>query len=444
MSAIEVKVPDIGDFKDVPVIEIPVKPGDVVKADDPLIVLESDKASMEVPSPAAGKVLEILVKLGDKVGEGSLILRLEAEGAAAGPAAAAPAAAAPAAKTEQVPVAVTDLDAGKLTNPAPIVGSTNYPPNIAADFSNVHASPSVRRLARELDLDLTKVPGTGDKGRVTKEDVKAFLGGGKAAAPAGVSGGSGIPEIPTIDFSKFGPIEEKPLSRIKKLSGPFLHRSWLNVPAVTQHDEADITEIEAYRKELDDAAKTDKKKPFRVSLLPFLMKACVSILKSFPGLQLVAEPGQGWADLQEILQYRHRRRHAGRARRAGHQGRRPQGRTGNFARAWRDLGQGARRQAVTGRNVGRDFHHLLARRHWRHRLHAHRQRAGSGDPRRRALENGAGVERRGVQAPADAAAVTVLRPSRDRRGGGGAVLSPSRAFARRRAQARPLNHRGRS
>jgi len=269
MSAIEVKVPDIGDFKNVPVIEIPVKPGDVVKADDPLIVLESDKASMEVPSPAAGKILEILVKLGDKVGEGSLILTLEAEGAVA----AAPAAAAPAAKAEPVPIAVTDLDAGKLTNPAPIIGSTNYPPNIAADFSNVHASPSVRRLARELELDLTKVTGTGDKGRVTKEDVKAFLGGGKVAAPAGVSGGSGIPEIPTIDFSKFGPIEEKPLSRIKKLSGPFLHRSWLNVPAVTQHDEADITEIEAYRKELDDAAKTDKKKPFRVSLLPFLMKA---------------------------------------------------------------------------------------------------------------------------------------------------------------------------
>jgi len=288
MSAIEVKVPDIGDFKNVPVIEIPVKPGDVVKADDPLIVLESDKASMEVPSPAAGKILEILVKLGDKVGEGSLILTLEAEGAVA----AAPAAAAPAAKAEPVPIAVTDLDAGKLTNPAPIIGSTNYPPNIAADFSNVHASPSVRRLARELDLDLTKVTGTGDKGRVTKEDVKAFLGGGKVAAPAGVSGGSGIPEIPTIDFSKFGPIEEKPLSRIKKLSGPFLHRSWLNVPAVTQHDEADITEIEAYRKELDDAAKTDKKKPFRVSLLPFLMKACVSTLKAFPDFNSSLNPAK--------------------------------------------------------------------------------------------------------------------------------------------------------
>ncbi len=180
----------------------------------------------------------------------------------------------------------------KLTNPAPIIGSTNYPPNIAADFSNVHASPSVRRLARELELDLTKVTGTGDKGRVTKEDVKAFLGGGKAAAPAGVSGGSGIPEIPTIDFSKFGPIEEKPLSRIKKLSGPFLHRSWLNVPAVTQHDEADITEIEAYRKELDDAAKTDKKKPFRVSLLPFLMKACVSSLKAFPDFNSSLNPAK--------------------------------------------------------------------------------------------------------------------------------------------------------
>ncbi len=287
--SIEVKVPDIGDFKNVPIIEISVKPGDVVKADDPLIVLESDKASMEVPAPGPGTVAEILVKIGDKVSEGTPIVRMEGEGAKAAEAPKTQAATAEAPKQVAAPIAAapSDLKAGF----APLIGGSAGP----QDFCGVFASPSVRRLARELDIDLTRVKGSGEKGRVTKEDVKAFLGGGAggteiaAAAPAS---GSGIPEIPVIDFSKFGPIEEKPLSRIKKLSGPFLHRSWLNVPAVTQHDEADITEIEAYRKELDDAAKADKKKPFRVSLLPFLMKACVSSLKAFPDFNASLNPAK--------------------------------------------------------------------------------------------------------------------------------------------------------
>ncbi|HRK18462.1 MAG TPA: 2-oxo acid dehydrogenase subunit E2, partial [Hyphomicrobiaceae bacterium] len=151
------------------------------------------------------------------------------------------------------------------------------------DFGNAHASPSVRRLARELDVDLAKVKGTGDGGRITKEDVKAFLGAGKSSGGAvAVSGGMGIPEVPAVDFSKWGPIETKPMSRIKKISGPHLHRSWLNVPHVTHTDEADITEIEAYRKELDNQAKGDKKAPYRVSLLPFLMKASVATLKQYP------------------------------------------------------------------------------------------------------------------------------------------------------------------
>ena len=280
MSTIEVKVPDIGDFKNVPVIEINVKPGDIVKADDPLIVLESDKASMEVPAPQAGKVVEIKVKLGDKVAEGALILTLEAEGAAASAPASAPA---PAAAPAAAPAPTAASSAAHAAGPSPIIG---------ADFSDVHASPSVRRLARELDLDLTKIAGTGEKGRVTKEDVKAFLGGGAPAAGAPVSSGSGIPEIPAVDFSKFGPIEEKPLSRIKKLSGPYLHRAWLNIPHVTHNDEADITEIEAYRKELDDVSKNDKKKPFRVSLLPFLMKASVSSLKAFPDFNASLNPAK--------------------------------------------------------------------------------------------------------------------------------------------------------
>ncbi|MCI4680739.1 dihydrolipoyllysine-residue acetyltransferase [Rhodoblastus acidophilus] len=280
MSKIEVKVPDIGDFQGVPVIEILVKAGDSIKAEDPLIVLESDKATMEVPAPEAGVVSELLVKVGDKVSEGSAILTLAAEGTPAP--APTPASAAPELKPE--PIAVTDLDAGKTGGPAPILG----PRTSLSDFGDIFASPAVRRLARELDIDLTRVPATGDKGRITKEDVKAFLAGGKAAAPGGATG-AGIPEIPVIDFSKFGPIEEKPLSRIRKLSGPFLHRSWLNVPAVTQNDEADITDLEDFRKKLDEEGKKAKES-YRVSLLPFLIRASVAVLKQYPDFNSSLSP----------------------------------------------------------------------------------------------------------------------------------------------------------
>lgn len=289
MSQIEVKVPDIGDFKDVPVIEVLVKPGDVIKAEDPLIVLESDKATMEVPAPASGKVGELKVKIGDRVAEGVVILLLEAEGAPA-PAPVVPAAPPPERRLE--PIAVTDeIDTGKPEKPvksgaAPLLG----PGGATADFSKVFASPAVRRLARELDIDLNQVPATGDKGRITKEDVRNFLGGGAAPA-AGAATGAGIPEIPAIDFSKFGPIEEKPLSRIKKLSGPFLHRSWLNVPAVTQNDEADITDLEEFRKKLDDEGKKAKE-PYRVSLLPFLVRASVAVLKDFPDFNSSLSPSK--------------------------------------------------------------------------------------------------------------------------------------------------------
>jgi pyruvate dehydrogenase E2 component (dihydrolipoamide acetyltransferase) len=275
MASIDVKVPDIGDFKDVPVIEVLVKPGDTVKADDPILVLESDKATMEVPAPSAGTVEGLKVKVGDKVSEGTLILTLAGEGGAP---AAAPAPAAPPAPSAPAPAPSAAAAAPSAAAPA-----GHAPAAALADFGGVHASPAVRRLARELEIDLTKVAGTGEKGRITKEDVKAFLGGGKsgAAAPAPAATGSGIPEIPSVDFSKFGPVETKPLVRIKRISGPHLHRSWLNVPHVTHTDEADITDIEAYRKELDDKAKGDKK-PYRVSLLPFLMKASVASLKAFP------------------------------------------------------------------------------------------------------------------------------------------------------------------
>jgi pyruvate dehydrogenase E2 component (dihydrolipoamide acetyltransferase) len=269
-SIIDVKVPDIGDFKDVPIIEISVKPGDIVKLDDPLITLESDKASMEVPSPSAGTIKEILVKIGDRVGKDFLFARLES-GEEASPAQAAPAVMQQQEQPEPSKSAASSPAVSKSAGPA------------IQDFSGAHASPGVRRMARELDIDLATIKGTGEKGRITKEDLKVSLGGGaKGPAAGAVSGGMGIPEIPAVDFSKFGPVEIKPMVRIKRISGPYLHRAWLNIPHVTHNDEADISEIEKYRKELDDAGKANKEKPYRVSLLPFLMKASVSALKAFP------------------------------------------------------------------------------------------------------------------------------------------------------------------
>ncbi len=269
--ATEVKIPDIGEFKDVPIIEVHVKEGDPVNADDPLITLESDKATMEVPAPSGGTIEKLLIKLGDRVSEGTPILLMrDGEGA-----------------TMQPPSLVAQQEPKPSELPAPPTPSRAQPPSAGAvergveDLGQVHASPGVRRLARELEIDLTKIRGTGEKGRITKEDVRSFLRGPVApvTAPAAPTSGAGIPEIPAIDFSKFGAIETKPLPRIKKLSGPHLHRAWLNVPHVTHQDEADITEIEVYRKELDSAA---KEQGFRVTLLAFLMKASVSALKQFP------------------------------------------------------------------------------------------------------------------------------------------------------------------
>lgn len=256
--AIEVQVPDIGDFNDVPVITILVSVGDTVAAEDPLIELESDKATLEVPSPSAGKVAEIRVKEGDKVSKGSVILMLEAEGAAATPASTEPAKVAKAPAAAPTPVAA----------PAPVVDS---------GFGKAHASPSIRAFARQLGIDLTTVNGTGRKGRILREDITARFKTTAAPASGGAAaGGMGIPPMPVIDFSKFGPVEDVEMPRIKKLSGPALHRAWLNIPHVTVSEEADITELDAYRKELDTAAKADG---YRVTLLSFVIKACVSALK---------------------------------------------------------------------------------------------------------------------------------------------------------------------
>ena len=281
-NAIEVKVPDIGDFKNIPVIEILVKPGDTVRAEDPLVTLESDKATMEVPSPVAGTVREIRIKVGDKVSEGALVLMLEAsdDAPAVSKAAPAPAVAAP------QPVKAPPAPAAKpVPVAAPVAASVDE-----AAFGKAHASPSVRRIARELGVDLSRVKGSGPKDRVVKEDVQAYVKT-ELARPRGGEGGGGLgfnlPPMQPVDFSKFGPVTTQPLSRIKKLSGGFLHRNWVSIPHVTQHDEADITELEAFRKTQSEEA---KKSGIKFTMLGFLMKAAVVALKQFPEFNASLSP----------------------------------------------------------------------------------------------------------------------------------------------------------
>jgi len=286
VAKIDVSVPDIGDFKDVPVIDVLVKPGDMVKVDQSLITLESDKATMDVPSPIAGKVADVVTKIGDKVSMGSLIARIDGDGAGA-------AAAAPAAAPAKVEVAPPPAKPAPPPEPPPPPAAAPPPTPVTGpepakpDFSGVFAGPAVRRLARELDLDLNQIKGTGEHGRITREDVKAALAG--AVGPVAAGGGA-LPAVPAVDFAKFGPIETVPLSRIKRISGPRLHASWVNVPHVTHTDEADITELEAFRKTLDGEAKKDKAKPYRVSLLPLLMRATVATLKAFPNFNSALSP----------------------------------------------------------------------------------------------------------------------------------------------------------
>lgn len=281
-GTIEVKVPDIGDYKDVPVIEISVKVGDKVEAEQSLITLESDKATMDVPSPAAGTVKDIRVKVGDAVSEGTLIVVLEGAGgaAAAAPAPApAPAAAAPSPAPAVAPVATPA--AAPATYTADTVGTIG---------KAAHASPSVRKYARELGVDVNLVGGTGPKNRITQEDVQRYVKGvmtgqaaapGKAAAAAAPAGGGELNLLPwpKVDFTKFGPVEPKPLSRIKKISGANLHRNWVMIPHVTNNDEADITELEAFRVQMN---KEHEKAGVKFTMLAFVIKAVVGALKKFP------------------------------------------------------------------------------------------------------------------------------------------------------------------
>ncbi len=268
-----VDVPDIGDFKSVDVIEILVKPGDSVEPEQSLVTLESDKATMEVPSPAAGKVKEILIRIGDQVSQGSPILVLEEVGGAPASRAAAPAAAPPA-------------SAAKAEASAPATAPSRPPPvaiePAAEPAGRPHASPSVRKFARELGVDLARVRGSGPKNRILQSDVQAFVKGVMAhgPAPAAAAGaGLGLLPWPQVDFAKFGPVETVPLPRIKKISGPTLHRNWVMIPHVTNHDDADITELEAFRVQLN---KENEKSGVKVTMLAFLIKACVAALRKFP------------------------------------------------------------------------------------------------------------------------------------------------------------------
>ena len=285
MSLIEIKVPDIGDFAEVTVIELMVKPGDTIKAEQSLITVESDKASMEIPSSHAGVVKEIKVALGDKVKEGSLVLLLEAADGAVPVAAPAPAAAAPAAAA---PVAVAAVVA-----PAPAAPAAAEPAHnpTASAVGLPHASPSVRKFARELGVPLAEVKGSGLKGRITDVDIRSFTrsvmsGATQTAAaaqakPAGSNDGAGLGLIPwpQVDFTKFGPVERKDRSRIKKISAANLHRNWVMIPHVTNHDDCDITDLEAFRVATN---KENEKSGIKVTMLAFLIKACVAALKKFP------------------------------------------------------------------------------------------------------------------------------------------------------------------
>ena len=279
----EVRVPDIGDFKDVPVIEIMVKPGDAVKAEDALVTLESDKATMDVPAPLSGKVQDIRIKVGDKVSEGTLIMTLITDSAAVSKAA-APTAAAPA-SAAAMPSPPTPLPSGARGDTSAPAGA---PSGIdEAAFALAYAGPGVRKLARELGVDLGRVKGSGNNGRILKEDVENFAKGapaapkGAAAAPPAGGGVGGIDLLPwpKVDFTKFGAIETKPLSRIKKISGANLHRNWVMIPHVTNHDDADITDLEAFRVQLN---KENEKSGVKVTMLAFMIKAAVATLKKFP------------------------------------------------------------------------------------------------------------------------------------------------------------------
>ncbi|WP_319379825.1 dihydrolipoyllysine-residue acetyltransferase [Thiomicrorhabdus sp.] len=296
MSVEQIKIPDIGDFDAVEVIEVLVSEGDSVEVDDSLLTLESDKATMEIPSPFKGTVTKVAVCVGEKVSEGTYVLDIEVAAGTAAPAPAkeekaAPAAPTPAPAAEAPKAAPAPQAAPAARAPA---SATSKPVNQQAMGAAFHASPSVRAFARKLGVDLTAVSGSGPKGRIQQTDVEAAIKAvmsGQAAAPGqAVTGGTGIPPIPGVDFSQFGETTTEELGRIKKISGKFLHASWLNVPHVTQFDECDITEMDQFRKDQKAAA---EKQGIKLTPLVFVMKAVVKALQDFPSFNAsLSEDGQ--------------------------------------------------------------------------------------------------------------------------------------------------------
>jgi pyruvate dehydrogenase E2 component (dihydrolipoamide acetyltransferase) len=279
MALKEILVPDIGDFDDVEIIEVLVSKGDRIEAEDSLITVESDKASMEIPAPESGVVAEVKVRVGDRVSEGSLILMLDPSAAEITPP--------PPREVKEEPAAAPAPEPAKQpqAQPEPPRPSPTATFN-EAKFSRAHASPSVRKFARELGVDLSRVQGSGNKGRILKEDVQAYVK--KAlATPAAAGTGLGVAPMPEIDFSQFGEIESQPLTKINKLTGQFLHRNWVSIPHVTQFDEADITEMEAFRKQLNAE---NKDKGIKVTPLAFIMKALAAALKEYPRFNSSLDP----------------------------------------------------------------------------------------------------------------------------------------------------------
>lgn len=274
-AVLEVTVPELGDAAEVVVVDLMVAAGDTVELDQGLVALESDKATMEVPAPQAGRVLELCLAVGDAVTDGALVARLEVVGAAAPATAAAEAPATPMPVAEAPAPAVEGVSSPKATAaPAPEPKASS-----GGDGGAVYAGPAVRRLARELGVTLTGVPGSGSRGRITKEDLKAYVKAQMTAPAASATGGGAIPPIPPVDFERFGPVRLEPISRMMRAGAANLHRSWLNIPHVTQHDEADITALEAFRKSLkDDPAAGGAK----VTPLAFILKAVAGALKAFP------------------------------------------------------------------------------------------------------------------------------------------------------------------
>lgn len=286
MARREIRVPDLGDFKDVEIIEIVVKPGDQVRAEQSLITLETDKAAMEVPSPVAGKVIELKVAQGGRVSTGDLIAILEADEAAAAPVPAATEKAATPAASRQEAVAAP---APRRAPEPPRTASAQSLPQIdELGFSRAHASPSVRKFARELGVDLGRVKGSGQKGRVLLDDVKFFV---KSVMSGAATTGPALPKVPVVDFAKFGPVEVTSLSRVRKISGPRLQAAWLNIPHVTQQDEADITVLDERRKALKDKAVAAGVK---LTPLAFFIRAAVLALREFPDFNSsLTEDGTG-------------------------------------------------------------------------------------------------------------------------------------------------------